>query len=272
MHRIVRLISGYLAVVAAGLIIATGCSGSGAQQGSNTPDQPPPAQKSLPVLDSTAGVPDTLEDAFDGPQADAPYISFEGGLKVFPRARRAEMQATLLGSQTRALEFLVVAPGGATHESLFATAVKGEHLKRALEMIGLKEAEIKRGGRGYTDPPLGDKVSIKVRFLHAVTKARTEVAVEDWLWDAQRNEKPEYGGWVFTGSFERYDPNLNRSLIESDMKGNVVALWRDASCVIDNARKNGASPDVYSPNPKAPGIPQQSAHVLLVFEPYKEGG
>jgi hypothetical protein len=96
---------------------------------------------------------------------------------------------------------------------------------------------------------------------------------EDFVkWDAQRNEKPEYGGWVFTGSFERYDPNLNRSLVESDMKGNVVALWRDASCVIDNARKNGAAPDVYSPNPKAPGIPQQHAEVVLIFEPYKEGG
>jgi hypothetical protein len=29
---------------------------------------------------------------------------------------------------------------------------------------------------------------------------------------------------------------------------------------------------VYSPNPKAPGIPQQHAEVVLIFEPYKEGG
>jgi hypothetical protein len=258
------------------MMTACACSGGGAQDVNR--DRP---TANVPTVSANASAatpekpkdpPPALIDKPDVPQAEADYISFEGGLKVFPRQRRAEMQAVLLGSQTRALEFLVVAPGGATHESLLATGVKGEYLKRALEMIGLKEAEVKRGGRGYLDPPLGDKVTIKVRFIHAATKERTEVPVEDWLWDAQADANPEKGGWVFTGSYEQYDPRLNRSLIESDMKGNLVAVWRDASCVIDNARKNGSLPDVYSPNPKAPGIPDAQTEVVLVFEPYKEKG
>ncbi len=203
------------------------------------------------------------------PQREADYISFEGGLKVYPRAGRVELQVILLGSQTRPLEFLVVAPGGATHEALFATGARGEHLKRGLEMIQLREAEIKRSGRGYADVPLGDKVDIRVRFAHATTGKETIVPVEDWLWDIVRNGPPEAGGWVFTGSFEQYNPELNRSLIESDMKGNLVALWRDSSCVIDNARPNGAVPDVYSPNPRADGIPAPQSEVTLIFEARK---
>lgn len=205
----------------------------------------------------------------DGPQRDADYISFEGGLKVFPKAGRLELPVVLLGNQTRPLEFLLVAPGGATHESLFATGAKGEHLKRGLEMIQLKEAEVKRSGRGYLEVPGGDKVKISVRFKHADNGTLMTVPVEEWLWDHQRNASPEAGGWVFTGSFEQFNVEMNRSMIESDMKGNLIAVWRDSSCVIDNARANGATPDVYSPNPKAEGIPAAQSEVTLVFEAYK---
>jgi hypothetical protein len=164
-HRIVLSISRIIAVLGAGLLVTTGCSGSGAQQNTNIPLPLPAAGNAPAKVDDAPGSPGTLEDAFDGAQAEADYVSFEGGLKVFPRARRAEMQAVLLSSQTRALEFLVVAPGGATHESLFSTAAKGEHLKRALEMIGLKEAEFKRGGRGYAEAPLGS-----LSALHQATQ------------------------------------------------------------------------------------------------------
>ncbi|MBX3473402.1 MAG: hypothetical protein KF754_03400 [Planctomycetes bacterium] len=204
------------------------------------------------------------------PQHEAEYISFEGGLKVYPKAGRVELQVVLLGNQTRPLEFMLVSPGGATHESLFATGARGEHLKRCLEMIQLKEAETKRNGRGHLEVPLGDKVKISVRFRHSGKGVITTVPVEDWLWDILRNATPEPGGWVFTGSFEQYNPELNRSLIESDMKGNLIAVWRDSSCVIDNARKNGATPDVYSPNPAADGIPPGQSEVTLIFEAYKE--
>lgn len=247
--------------------------------GSNAPDPLPqlPVVSSAAPANAVAKPPEpepkdlpTLPVAPAVPQGEADYISFEGGLRVYPAAGRVEMQAVLLGSQTRALEFLVVAPGGATHEALFTAGAKGEYLKRGLEMIGLREAETKRGGRGYSELPLGDKVDIRVRFMHAGTKKVAEVPVEDWLLDISSGKQPERGGWAYTGSFEQYDASLNRSRVEADMKSNIVALWRDASCVIDNARRSGATPDVYSPNPDAPGIPRAQSEVTLVFTAYKE--
>lgn len=261
-------------MAALAILALCGCAGGSAQPGGNQAAKPQPMDSNQPghhqpEQPSPKPAPD-IDKPSDKPQAEADYIPFEGGLKVFPARKVAELRVVLLGNQTRPLEFLMVAPGGATHESLFASGAKGEHLKRALEMIGLIEAETKRSGRGYMDTPMGDKVKISVRFNHATTGKETTVPVEDWLFDILRNGTPEAGGWVFTGSFEQYDPRLNRSLIESDMKGNLIALWRDASCVIDNARKNGVAPDCYSPNPKADGIPEAQTEVTLIFEKYKE--
>ena len=207
-------------------------------------------------------------------QKDADYVAFEGGLKAYPARRVVEMEAWLLSSQTRPLEYLLVSPGGNTHESLFATGASGLHLKRALEIIGLQEGKEKRSGRGYLDKPLGDRVKLSVRFNHAKTGSETTVPVEEWLWDHQTKSHPTAAGFVFTGSFEQFRPELNRSLFEADMKGNLIALWRDSACVLDNDREDGYVPDIYSPYPEAEGIPQSirgaTPQVILVFEPWPE--
>lgn len=207
-------------------------------------------------------------------QIDADYVAFEGGLRAYPAKNVVEMDAWLLGSQTRALEYLLVNPGGNTHESLFITGAGGLHLKRALEIIGLQEGEVKRVGRGYVDAPLGDRVKMSVRFHHAETGVETTVPVEDWLWNVRTDGNPENVGFVFTGSFEQYRPELNRSLFEADMKGNLIAMWRDAACVLDNDREDGYVPDIYSPYPDADGIPQAirgiTPPVTLIFEPWPE--
>ncbi|MCB9894660.1 MAG: hypothetical protein H6839_09435 [Planctomycetes bacterium] len=207
-------------------------------------------------------------------QKDADYVAFEGGLRAYPAKRVVEMDAWLLGSQTRPLEYLLVSPGGNTHESLFASAGSGLHLKRALEIVGLAEGKEKRSGRGYLDKPVGDRVKISVRFFHSKTGKETVVPVEDWLWDHQNNAHPDKVGFIFTGSFEQFRAELNRSLFEADMKGNLIAMWRDSACVLDNDRDDGYVPDIYSPYPEADGIPQTvrgvTPQVTLLFEPWPE--
>ena len=186
------------------------------------------------------------------------------------------MDAWLLGSQTRALEYLLVNPGGNTHESLFVTGASGLHLKRALEIAGLQEGKTKRVGRGYVDKPLGSRVKMSVRFRHADTGDLTTVPVEKWLWNVRTESNLEEVGFIFTGSFEQYRPELNRSIFEADMKGNLIAMWRDASCVLDNDREDAYLPDIYSPYPDADGIPSTnrgvSPPVTLIFEPWPEEG
>lgn len=208
------------------------------------------------------------------PQDEAEYISFQGGLKVWPKANKVELKAALLSSQSRALEFLLVGAGGANHEALFQAGCSAEDLKRALEILELKEAESKYMGRGYSGKPTGDRVKISVVFTHQKTGVKTTVDMEDWLMDMRTGKAPEKVGFVFTGSHENFDIDLNRSIIEADLKGNLIALWHDGSCLLDNDREGGVVPDVYSPNPKAEGIPKafrgKQPVVTLVFEPWKE--
>lgn len=251
-----------LSVVA--LAIAVGCSYAAANSSGNEP---------APVQADNTSQPAQPDQPAPAPvQKDAEYVAFEGGLRAYPEKRVVEMDAWLLGSQTRPLEYLLVSPGGNTHESLFATAASGLHLKRALEIILLHEGKVKRTGRGYLDKPLGDRVKLSVRFTHAKTGEQTTVPVEKWLWDHQNKGHPKEVGFIFTGSFEQYRPELNRSLFEADMKGNLIGLWRDSACVLDNDRDDGYVPDIYSPYPEADGIPQAvrgiSPPVTLIFEPW----
>ena len=130
---------------------------------------------------------------------------------------------------------------------------------------------MKRSGRGYIDKPLGDRVKISVRFTHRKTGEEATARVEDWLWDHNTDSNPAPKGWVFAGSFEQYRENINRSLFEADMKGNLIGMWRDAACVLDNDRDDGYMPDIYSPHPEADGIPEANRGltppVTLIFEP-----
>lgn len=229
----------------------------------NTEPKPEPEPQPEP-----SKPPQTLDE-----QRKSEYVSFVGGVRAWPKERRVEIDCFLLSEQTRPLEFLLVGPGGATHESLLITSAKGEHMKRALELIQLKEGEEKRYGRGYLDAPIGDRVKVSIRFKHEQTGKETTVLIEDWLSDITRNDRPERVGFIFTGSYEQFRPEMNRSLFEADLKGNLIALWRDASCVLDNDRKNGINPDVYSPYPDADGIPRSnrmtSPEVTLILQPWE---
>lgn len=213
--------------------------------------------------------PQTLEQ-----QRKSEYVAFEGGLRAYPDQGKVELDAYLLGGQTRPLEYFLVLPGGNTHESLFSTGARGLHLKRALEMIGLSEGKVKFSGRGYLDKPVGDRVRISVRFDHAETGEETVVNVEKWLWDHNADAHPEEVGFVFTGGFEKFRPELNRTVFEADRKGNLIALWRDASCVLDNDRETAYMPDIYAPYPDADGMPKSvrgmMPPVTLIFERFKE--
>lgn len=195
------------------------------------------------------------------------YLSFEGGVRVYPALRRMEVEARLLGGQRRPLEFLIVGPGGAAHEALFTVTAKAEHIKRGLEIIGLREAKEKFAGRGYRETPKGDVVKISVIFNRADSGKPAMVRVEDWLIDGITRTSPAPGIFVFTGGSEQYLPEINRSVVSADQYGNLAAVWHDASCIIDNRHAHGAVSDVYEPNPNAPGIPQAGAAVTLVFEP-----
>ncbi len=228
-----------------------------------------------PVRTRTGGEPvsnksETVSNPLPLPAQSDDYVSFEGGVKVYPALKRMDVEARVLGGQRRPLEFLIVGSGGSAHEALFTVTARAESVKRGLELIGLKEAKDKFSGRGYRETPQGDVVKLSVRFNRADTGAEAMVRIEDWLIDAITRSSPPPGIFVFTGGSEQYMPELNRSLVSADQYGNLAAVWHDASCIIDNRHEHGSTSDVYEPNPNAPGMPQAGSIVTLVFEPEKQ--
>lgn len=230
-------------------------------------DPPPVRPRSLnsPASNKVESTPHHVEI----PAQSDDYVSFEGGVKVYPALKRMEVEARVLGGQRRPLEFLIVGSGGSAHEALFTVAARAESVKRGLELIGLKEAKEKFAGRGYRETPQGDVVKLSVRFNRADNGQEAMVRVEDWLIDGITRASPPPGMFVFTGGSEQYLPELNRSLVSADQYGNLAAVWHDASCIIDNRHEHGSTSDVYEPNPNAPGMPQAGSVVILVFEPEK---
>ncbi len=223
--------------------------------------------RNTPLDVGTAAVRDSVKPPVNTEEPPAgDCVSFDGGLRVYPKLKRVELKANLIGGQSRPLEFFLVGAGGGTHESLFVTAASAEHLKRGLEVIGIKEGKAQRNGRGFLDDPVGDAVLISVRFRHAKTGELMKVRAEQWLWDTIAGAMPEPVGFVFSGGQEEYASDQNRSVVSADQLGNYIAMWHDASCVLDNARKHGVISDCYTPNPDAPGMPAAGAEVTLIFE------
>ncbi len=256
----------WIGLIGVSFVLAACSGGNGANVPANTADN----SKVEVQLPDNRPAPETNSPLEVVPNTNEDFVSFDSGLRVYPKKGVVELDAVVLGGQTRPLEFLVVSPGGATHEALFSAPSKGEHLKRALEMLSLKEAELKYRARGHREKPLGDRVQIDVRWLDVPSGKTYQTRVENWLLDMTNGQHPEEVGWVFTGSHESFDSETNRSRIEADFKGNLVGLWRDPSCVLDNDREHGYVNDCYSPDSNNDDIPDAGAPVTLIFKPHPE--
>ncbi|NUQ33685.1 MAG: hypothetical protein HUU29_01915 [Planctomycetaceae bacterium] len=196
-------------------------------------------------------------------------VRFDNGVTVFLEGdERIEVEAQVLGGQTRLLEFLVVGAGGPVHEALFVAGARARDLHQGLELLGLRCGQKKLRFRGDDQTPDGPAVDIAVQWKDKDGKAES-CPVEDWLYDTIDDAKVARGPWTFTGSLSEFRDDLGREIYAADTRDSIVGLWRDPSCVIDNPREHGAIPDVYIPNPEAGLLPPPQTVVTLVFRAHK---
>lgn len=200
-------------------------------------------------------------------------IAFEGGIDAWVDCddERVEVLAQALGGVSRPLEFLIVSPGGANHEALIEIAGRPYDLHQALQLIFLKpaKADEKLSMRGDLQTPKGDQVRITAIWTDDDGEM-FETPLEDWVLNTQTNKPLTPGPWVFSGSIEEYQPEIGRSLYLADQVSNVVALWRDPSCVLDNPRESGATPHIYRVNHVPKAMPNQFRQVTLVFRKWRD--
>jgi hypothetical protein len=236
--------------------------------------QPNPAPKPKPDADpnperDTGGQsspPPTVVEPFPETPADQ-RVTFDNGVVAhLGQDPRVEAEVILLSGQGRPLEYLVVTESGNHHEALLKLMGTAGDLKQAIELLGLREGETKLRYRGDPRVPQGAKVRLDVRWL-SQTRELVEQPVEDWVWWAKTGHSMTRGPWIFTGSISQFREDLNVDILQADAGGNVVAIFRDPACLIDNPRPEGTDEMYWYVN-RAARLPRPGTPITLIIRPY----
>jgi len=222
-----------------------------------------------PVAVSTDEVSPSATKPAPAKAIDANTIRFDNGITciVDTEDDRIEVEGSVISGQSRPLEYLVVTAAGAEHEALINMNGRPSDLKQALELLGMREGKRKLRFRGDPTMPEGSAVSIEVRWKtpEGVEKS---LPIEDWVFNAHTGKPMERSHWVFTGSATLPVVGSRGGALAADGMGNVVAIWRDPSCVIDNPRESATDDRNWFPNGKA-GIPYAGTPLTMIIRPVK---
>ena len=178
------------------------------------------------------------------------------------------------------LEYLLVNPRGAAHESLFVTDVVPSVLQTALLALGVEHGtnatwkerkppptaeELRAGAAPYTvDPPQGDGF-----YLYAAWREKGEsyfYRVEDLLRDLETGRSMRRHRWVHLGSrWVRVHKDAKDETFMADLEGNLVniALFEQGNTLLTAALPECLKQTIWLTN--AWLVPPRGAGVLLVF-------
>jgi hypothetical protein len=155
-----------------------------------------------------------------------------------------------------AIEYLAVAPGGKTHESLLLVRVRPLHLQVALLLLDLEPCNVLQR-QGDTRRPEGDPVDILIRWRDA-KGAMQEVRAEEWIARQPSGAPMPRLSWAFTGS------RILKEGFEADLEKSLVAVWHDPAALLDNPLEEG-SQNVYSVNAKR--VPKRGSRIEFILKP-----
>jgi hypothetical protein len=154
-----------------------------------------------------------------------------------------------------AIEYLAVAPGGKTHESLLRVDVRPLHLQVALLMLDLEPKNVLKF-QGDPTTPQGAPVEIKVRW-HDLKGAEQEARAEELLIDMPSKRPLPPNRWVFTGS------RVIKEGFEADLAKSLVAVYHDPAAILDNPLSGGVT-NSYIINTKR--VPKRGTPVDFVLK------
>ena len=161
------------------------------------------------------------------------------------------------------IEYVLCGADGKTYESLLVTDVQPGRLAEALIGIGLQAgAPAKDTPAGYM-LPTGDRLRLSLTMEDgAGTKPGR---LEEFVLDSATGAAMETAAWVFTGSRPGTHPETGKSILDAELKCNLVALHhRDPTVLIQNARLTARDFRRFKPNLKR--LPPEGANVTLVVE------
>ncbi len=139
-----------------------------------------------------------------------------------------------------ALEYAIVTPTGAVHESLLVTEVDPVDLHAACLLLGWKPEHPQPdmvGGLGgaltaetlRAAPDLAG-VAVRLRITWNITGTQQEAYLENWVRTVPEGRVAEPGAWTYTGSY------LAGTQFASKSEGSVVCLVTNPAALINNPR------------------------------------
>ena len=193
-----------------------------------------------------------------------------------------EAQAVTLRSRvlvrTELLEYLLVGPGGAAHESLFVTDIQPSLLNAGMIALGVEPGknaawepveppptleERRAGKRPYrVFPPEGDGF-----YLYAAWREGEETfffRVEDLVANLQTGRTMRRHRWVYLGSSFLKDEN-GQDVFAADVEGNLIniSFFREGHTLMTPALEECEDQSIWMSN--AWLVPPRDAEVELIF-------
>lgn len=159
-----------------------------------------------------------------------------------------------------AIEFVLVAEGGKTYETLFITPHAPAEIHAALGRIGLRRGWAADGDR----PPRGPVVWLSV-VRHGADGTAREQPVAAFLEHLESGEPVAAAPWVYTGSSEVNDPATGRTVLQASLSRTIVGLHvSDASALVQNARPQRVTENTY--RARGAALPPPGTDVRIIFE------
>jgi hypothetical protein len=180
--------------------------------------------------------------------------SYRVGAALIDTAERTVTCPGEINMDEGAIEYLAVAPGGKTHESLLRIDVRPLHLQLALLMIDLEPKNVLTQ-QGEKTTPQGDPVEIRVRWKDNAGHDQ-DVRAEDLVADGAPNKQMPRHDWVFTGS------RILKAGFQADLEKSLIAVWHDPAAILDNPLPGGGN-NAYLVNTKR--TPRRGTRVRVVL-------
>ncbi|HUV09867.1 MAG TPA: acylphosphatase, partial [Acidimicrobiia bacterium] len=142
-----------------------------------------------------------------------------------------------------AVEYLLVAKGGKSYETVFVTDVTPEALLKALLELGAKPG----APASVEKPPAGTPVRI---FVEVTVDGKTvRTPADTFILHAKTGKPLDPVDWTFTGSRRAFDPATDREVVQAAVTKSLVGLhWTDASPLVQNARPEARTENLYRAN------------------------
>ncbi|HTL52495.1 MAG TPA: YdjY domain-containing protein [Planctomycetota bacterium] len=180
-----------------------------------------------------------------------PFESYKAGekkpMKVWydSKSRRVFVEGRFCLTEG-GIEFLAVADGGKTHESLLELYCRPQDILYAM-LVCTYEPNNNLQGEGENVIPAGDPLNIYVEYT-AKTGKTVRRRIEDFAFNKFSKKSMKEVSFAFTGSSYTKDPDTGKSVFLADMEKDVVTCFRTAWSVFNTPLLQGDNDTVYSVN------------------------